>query len=94
MKLNVKKTVNRTVLVDNSTDTDRSFDLSARVTVEGGRITNVADGVVRSDEADEANFYGNGDYLTTSFQRKGRRTLIFEAVESFLADIEENAEDL
>ena len=87
-----------TVPANNSTDTDRQFDITANVTIKNGTVTDISEGRVQRHDATEAHLASAvADFQKqTSYENltihgtitAEERAAIREAVDAFTAAVE------
>lgn len=96
MNVTVKSVVSRTLAVDNSSDADRKYEISAQVAVGGGAIRSIASGMLDDGAEHKVVFssYRGTDNMRIEFNGAPERTEIMAAIDAFVGDIEENIEEL
>lgn len=89
-KVTFGRVVSASVRVDNSSNKERQYGITAHVDIQGGKVTNVHQGVVTDLETNAhiADFssYGNPEQLNVTYQTSAGRGPILAAVEGFIAD--------
>lgn len=89
-KVTFGRVVSASVEVSNSANEGRTYGITAHVDIQGGKVTNVHQGVVTDLETNAhiADFssYGNPEQLNVTYQTSAGRGPILAAVEGFIAD--------
>lgn len=89
-KVTFGRVVSASVRVDNSSNKERQYGITAHADIQGGKVTNVHQGVVTDLETNAhiADFhsYGNPEQLNVTYQTSAGRGPILTAVEGFIAD--------
>lgn len=89
-KVTFGRVVSASVRVDNSSNKERQYGITAHVDIQGGKVTNVHQGVVTDLETNAhiADFssYGNPEQLNVTYQTSAGRGPILAAVEGFIAN--------
>ena len=88
--------VSQTLAVDNSDDTSHTMDVKAQVTVGNGRILALNSGVVNDGEGHRVTFQSNSGTgnMRIEFNNATDRQAVVESIDSFVADIEANVNNL
>lgn len=88
--------VSQTLAVDNSDDASRTMDVKAQVTVGNGRILALNSGVVDDGEGHRVAFqsYSGTGNMRIEFNNAADRQAVVESIDSFVADIETNINNL
>ena len=92
----VTEIVSQTLAVDNSDDASRAMDVKAQVTVGNGRILALNCGVVDDGEGHRVTFQSNSGTgnMRIEFNNAADRQAVVESIDSFVADIEANINNL
>lgn len=84
-KVTFGRVVSASVRVDNSSNKERQYGITAHADIQGGKVTNVHQGVVTDLETNAhiADFhsYGNPEQLNVTYQTSAGRGPILTAVE-------------
>lgn len=88
--------VSQTFAVDNSDDASRTMDVKAQVTVGNGRILALNSGLVNDGEGHRVTFQSNSGTgnMRIEFNNAADRQAVVESIDSFVADIEANVNNL
>lgn len=85
-KINYGAILSATIVVDNSNETGRTYDIQANVRVSSTSVGSIESGVVKKDGQQVADFssYQEG-YLGINFQNEEDRASVLSAVDDFLS---------
>lgn len=88
--------VSQTLAVDNSDNAARTMDVKAQVTVGNGRILALNSGLVNDGEGHRVTFQSNSGTgnMRIEFNNAADRQAVVESIDSFVADIEANVNNL
>lgn len=89
MKIKETKTQSKTVIVDNSAETDRASVIEAYVQVDGGRVNQIYSGTVTDAENQMqiATFSESAGTLSTSHYRTENRAQTLQEIEDFISAV-------
>lgn len=95
-KITFGDVVNATVQANNKADTKRLYDISANVTFENKKPTNINDGKVFTKDGDNQIGWFNGNaygYLNIGFNnyKEADTTAVLDAVKEFIAALSDAA---
>lgn len=95
-KITIKERISASMLVDNSADDGRAYDISAKIKCTKTGVESVFDGVVHEGEQGQtvAVFNGYGAELSINFTAAEGRPVILSAVTQFINNVKSEDYDI
>lgn len=92
----VISTVAQTLALDNSDQENRTMDVSAHVSIGGGKILSLAQGLADDGNGHRVTFqsYSGTGNMRIEFNNAQDRQAVVESIDAFIADIEANVNNL